>query len=33
VLKKGKIVEQGTHDELLKINGAYSKLVALQSFE
>ncbi|MBP8157382.1 MAG: ABC transporter ATP-binding protein, partial [Flavobacterium sp.] len=33
VMHKGKIVEQGTHDELLAKNGTYSKLVTLQSFE
>jgi subfamily B ATP-binding cassette protein MsbA len=33
VMHKGKIVEQGTHDELLVKNGTYSKLVTLQSFE
>ncbi len=33
VLKKGKIVEQGTHDELIDQDGTYSKLVAMQSFE
>ncbi|MEW5675108.1 ABC transporter ATP-binding protein [Flavobacterium enshiense] len=33
VMKKGKIVEEGTHDELLALNGAYSKLVMMQSFE
>jgi subfamily B ATP-binding cassette protein MsbA len=33
VMQKGKIVEQGTHDELLALNGTYSKLVSLQSFE
>ncbi len=33
VLKKGVIVEQGTHYELLKMNGTYSKLVSLQSLE
>ncbi|UOK42481.1 MULTISPECIES: ABC transporter ATP-binding protein [Flavobacterium] len=33
VMKKGKIVEQGRHDELLAQNGAYSKLVMMQSFE
>ncbi|WP_209403204.1 ABC transporter ATP-binding protein [Pseudozobellia sp. WGM2] len=31
VLQKGEIVEQGTHDELLTKNGAYKKLVAMQS--
>ena len=33
VMQKGEIVEQGTHDELLAINGTYSKLVMMQSFE
>lgn len=33
VLQKGKIVEQGTHDELLVKNGTYSRLVTMQSFE
>lgn len=33
VMQKGEIVEQGTHAELLAKNGAYSKLVAMQSFE
>jgi subfamily B ATP-binding cassette protein MsbA len=33
VMQKGKIVEQGTHDELLAMNGTYSKLVMMQSFE
>jgi subfamily B ATP-binding cassette protein MsbA len=33
VMHKGKIVEQGTHDELLAKNGTYSKLVSMQSFE
>ena len=33
VMNKGKIVEQGTHDELLSLNGNYSKLVMMQSFE
>ena len=33
VMQKGKIVEQGTHDELLAIDGMYSKLVLMQSFE
>jgi subfamily B ATP-binding cassette protein MsbA len=31
VLEKGKIVEQGSHDELMKANGEYRKLVAMQS--
>jgi len=33
VMHKGEIVEQGTHDELLALNGTYSKLVTMQSFE
>lgn len=31
VLQKGEIVEQGTHLELMKTNGAYKKLVEMQS--
>ena len=33
VMKKGKIVEQGKHDELMAMNGNYNKLVSMQSFE
>ena len=33
VMHRGEIVEQGTHDELLVLNGTYSKLVMMQSFE
>ena len=33
VMKKGEIVEQGKHDELLEIKGEYYKLVSMQSFE
>jgi subfamily B ATP-binding cassette protein MsbA len=33
VMQKGEIVEQGTHEELLSMNGMYSKLVSMQSFE
>lgn len=33
VMQKGKIVEQGTHDELINHNGTYKKLVMMQSFE
>lgn len=32
VLQKGKIVEKGTHDELIIKNGIYKKLVEMQSF-
>jgi subfamily B ATP-binding cassette protein MsbA len=32
VLHKGEIVEKGTHEELLILNGTYSKLVNMQSF-
>ncbi|WP_035667711.1 ABC transporter ATP-binding protein [Flavobacterium sp. 83] len=33
VMQKGKIVEQGKHDELIALNGTYNKLVTMQSFE
>ncbi len=33
VMQKGKIVEQGTHEELIAANGTYNKLVNMQSFE
>lgn len=33
VMKKGRIVEQGTHDELITLDGTYKKLVMMQSFE
>jgi subfamily B ATP-binding cassette protein MsbA len=33
VMNKGKIVEQGNHEELLAKNGTYSKLVSMQSFD
>ena len=33
VMQKGKIVEEGNHEELLAKNGTYSKLVSMQSFE
>ncbi|WP_378188365.1 ABC transporter ATP-binding protein [Aquimarina sp. W85] len=33
VMQKGTIVEQGTHETLLAQNGAYQKLVTMQSFE
>jgi ATP-binding cassette, subfamily B, bacterial len=31
VLKNGEIVESGTHNELLALNGLYSELFALQA--
>ncbi len=33
VLNKGKIVERGSHNELLKLNGEYKKLYDMQSFK
>ncbi len=33
VMKEGKIVEVGKHNELIEKEGAYSKLIKLQSFE
>lgn len=33
VMQKGEIVEQGTHNQLLKNKGVYKKLVDMQSFE
>ncbi|MDO6738425.1 ABC transporter ATP-binding protein [Wenyingzhuangia sp. 2_MG-2023] len=33
VMKKGRILEQGTHQELIAMGGMYSKLVSLQSLE
>jgi ATP-binding cassette, subfamily B, bacterial MsbA len=33
VLDAGRIVEQGTHDELIQSNGYYRKLVEMQGFE
>ncbi|HRS53794.1 MAG TPA: ATP-binding cassette domain-containing protein, partial [Bacteroidales bacterium] len=32
VLQKGKIVERGTHDQLMSLHGIYFKLVELQTF-
>ncbi len=32
VFQEGQIVEQGTHDELLKQNGIYTKLYNMQNF-
>lgn len=33
VMQKGRIMEQGTHDELISRDGVYRKLVNMQSFE
>lgn len=33
VMEQGKIIEQGTHKDLIDKNGAYKKLVELQDFE
>jgi subfamily B ATP-binding cassette protein MsbA len=33
VMQKGKIVEQGSHEQLIALNGTYNKLVSMQSFE
>ena len=33
VIQQGEIAEQGTHDELIALNGQYSKLVELQGME
>jgi ATP-binding cassette, subfamily B, bacterial MsbA len=33
VMKKGRIVEQGKHDELIAMNGTYNKLVSMQSLD
>jgi len=33
VMRKGKIVEQGKHDDLLAQKGDYFKLVTMQSFD
>ena len=33
VMQKGRIVEQGTHEELIAHEGTYKKLVMMQSFE
>ena len=32
VMNEGEIIEKGKHDELLELNGMYSKLIKLQSF-
>ena len=33
ILKNGAIIEEGTHDELIKLNGYYHDLVCLQTGE
>ena len=33
VMNKGRIVEQGHHEQLLALDGTYKKLVTMQSFE
>jgi subfamily B ATP-binding cassette protein MsbA len=33
VMQNGQIAEQGSHDELLALNGTYTRLVNMQSFE
>jgi ATP-binding cassette, subfamily B, bacterial MsbA len=33
VMQKGRIVEQGTHEELIALYGTYNKLVSMQSLE
>jgi ABC-type multidrug transport system fused ATPase/permease subunit len=30
-LEQGKILEEGTHDQLVKLNGKYKKMLDLQS--
>ncbi len=32
VMQDGRIVERGTHDELMALGGAYSHLVEMQTF-
>ena len=33
VMQKGIIVEKGTHEELIALQGTYNKLVTMQSLE
>jgi subfamily B ATP-binding cassette protein MsbA len=32
VMNNGQIIEKGKHNELIELNGIYSKLIKLQSF-
>jgi subfamily B ATP-binding cassette protein MsbA len=32
VLEQGSVVEQGTHSELLLLNGVYKRLIDMQTF-
>ena len=31
VMQEGKIIERGNHDELMSLQGTYTKLIAMQS--
>jgi len=33
VMSQGRIIEQGTHEQLLALGGMYAKLIHMQSFE
>jgi subfamily B ATP-binding cassette protein MsbA len=33
VVQNGEIAEQGSHDELMQLNGVYRKLVEMQKFD
>ena len=33
VMQNGQIAEQGSHDELIALDGTYTRLVNMQSFE
>ena len=33
VMQNGQIAEQGSHEQLLALNGTYTRLVNMQSFE
>ena len=32
-LENGRIVEQGTHEQLMKLNGRYAEMISLQSMQ